>query len=69
MIVLYSIGCPKCAVLKKKLDDAGIGYLTVSDEKTIVEAGIDTVPVLEVEGTRLGFSAAIQWVNKQSVGE
>jgi glutaredoxin len=30
-IVLYEHGCPRCKVLKLKLDKAGIQYETVTD--------------------------------------
>ena len=33
MVVLYSTGCPKCGVLKKKLNERGIQY----QENTTVE--------------------------------
>ena len=37
MPTLYSTGCPKCQVLKKKLDTAGINYTIESD----IEIGVE----------------------------
>jgi hypothetical protein len=65
MCVLYSIGCPKCDVLAKKLDAANIEYEVVSDIERLDAEGIDYVPVLEVDGMKMEFSEAVKWVNKQ----
>ena len=65
MNILYSIGCPRCNVLKKKLDDKGIEYYTIADEEQIKAAGISILPVLEIEGERLDYPAAVKWVNEQ----
>jgi hypothetical protein len=32
-IVLYTIGCPQCNVLEKKLNNAGVQYEIINDEK------------------------------------
>lgn len=65
MCVLYSIGCPKCDVLEKKLDAANIKYEVVSDIARLNAEGIDYVPVLEVDGVKMEFSEAVKWVNEQ----
>lgn len=66
MIVLYSTGCPKCNVLKEKLKTANIEYTEVSEVDAIVAKGIDTVPVLEVDGVQMNFSAANEWIKSRS---
>lgn len=65
MIKLYTTGCPKCKVLKKKLDEKGIPYTVCSDINEMMEKQINSVPVLEVEGSLLLFNEAIMWANKQ----
>ncbi len=65
MCKLYSIGCPKCDVLAKKLDTAGIKYEVVSDTARLEAEGIDYVPVLEVDGVKMEFSEAVKWVNER----
>lgn len=62
---LYSIGCPKCNVLEKKLNELNLKYVIISDENIIIAEGLDLMPVLEIEdGTRMGFSEAIEWLKK-----
>lgn len=64
-VILYTIGCPQCVVLEKKLKNAGIQYEVVSDKDIMTKIGITVAPVLQVGEGRLGFSQAIQWVNNQ----
>ena len=45
-VILYSTGCPKCKVLKAKLDGKEISYDIISDTSVMVNKGIETVPVL-----------------------
>ncbi len=62
---LYSIGCPKCNVLEKKLNELNLKYVIISDENIIIAEGLDLMPVLEIEdGSRMGFSEAIEWLKK-----
>ncbi len=66
-IILYSTGCPKCGILKKKLTDKQISYKENNDTDTMIKLGIDQVPVLSVNGDVLTFSEAIKWINKGGV--
>ena len=63
MVTLYSTGCPRCNVLVQKLDNKGIEYDVVNDVNVMTEKGIETVPVLEVDGQMMQFKEAIDWVN------
>ena len=65
MIKLYTTGCPKCKVLKKKLDEKGLSYIECTDTDEMVSKGIMSVPVLEVEERLLQFSEAVEWANNQ----
>lgn len=61
---LYTKNCPKCIVLKKKLEQKGISFDIESEDFTVItNAGIDTVPVLEIDGKLILFDEAIDWVN------
>ena len=64
-IVLYTIDCPSCLVLEKKLSSKNIEFLKVSDKETIVAKGLESsaFPVLEVDGIIMNYKTAIQWVN------
>ena len=63
MVTLYSTGCPRCNVLVQKLNSKGIEYDVVNDVDIMTEKGIETVPVLEVDGQLMQFKEAIDWVN------
>lgn len=60
--VLYSTGCPKCKILKKKLDEKGIEYSEVNDVDAMLALNIDAVPVLIDGNNRMGFKEALDWV-------
>lgn len=64
-VTLYSTGCPKCKVLKMKLDSKNINYNTISDVSIIISKGINTVPVLEVDGNIMDFKTAVDWINER----
>ena len=66
-IVLYTIDCPNCIILEKKLKSKNIQFLRVSDKDTIIAKGYggSTFPILEVDGVTMSYKTAIQWVNNQ----
>lgn len=63
--ILYSTGCPKCEVLKKKLAEKGIQYTENNSVDEMLKLGIEAVPVLKVDDRLLDFKKAVDWVNKQ----
>lgn len=63
-VILYSTGCPKCEVLKKKLEQKEVNYETVCSVEEMTVLGITTVPVLGVDDNLLEFGQAVEWVNK-----
>ena len=63
MITLYTTNCPRCKVLKAKLDSENIDYEVVEGEEPIREKGFVTTPLLEVDDKVLTFAEAMQWVN------
>ena len=65
MVTLYTTHCPKCNVLTKKLDSAGIEYNLVDDVGEMIDEGIMTAPVLEVDGEKMDYKQAVDWVNEQ----
>ncbi len=68
MIKMYSTGCPKCNVLKKKLDTHGIKYEIITDINAIQKIGeehnINTVPILEANGKIMDFKSAVKWLER-----
>ena len=62
-IVLYEHGCPRCKVLKMKLDQKKIQYETVNDIEEMKAKGFSEAPKLEVDGVVMSFKEAVDWVN------
>lgn len=61
-VILYEHGCPKCKILKMKLDKSGVQYETVNDVEAMKAKGFNESPKLEVNGEILGFKEAMEWV-------
>ena len=62
-VILYSNNCPRCKILKRKLDDNKINYEIIDDVDIMIDKGLSTVPVLEINGRMLDFKDAVEWVN------
>lgn len=65
MVVLYSNGCPRCTILKRKLDEKGIEYSVCMEVEEMLPLGITNVPVLKVDDKMMGFSEAVKWVSEK----
>lgn len=65
MPTLFSTGCPKCTILKKKLAQKGIEYTEVNDIQQMLDMGLQSVPWLEVNGQMMNFEQANKWINEQ----
>ncbi len=66
MITVYTTTtCPKCKILKKKLDEKGIAFEEFTDEEEMQRMGILSVPIMSVDGKLMDFSAAIKYVNER----
>ena len=63
-VVLYSTGCPKCRVLMKKLENKNIEYKENNNIEEMESLGIQQVPVLVVDGEKMDFGKANDWINK-----
>lgn len=64
-IILYEHGCPRCKILKMKLDQKGIQYKTVRDIEVMKEKGFQEAPKLEVGNVVYGFKEAVEWLKGQ----
>lgn len=64
-IILYEHGCPRCKVLKMKLDQKGIEYETVNDVDIMKAMGFVEAPKLEVDGVVYGFKEAVDWLKER----
>ena len=63
-ILLYSTGCPKCNVLKKKLNEKHIEYTESNSVNDLLERGINEVPVLKINDKYLSFKEAVDWIKE-----
>lgn len=54
--------CPRCKVLKMKLQAKNVEYIEISDMDVITAKGIKSVPVLEVDGEMLNLSQANDFI-------
>lgn len=64
-IILYSTGCPKCNVLKKKLTECGIEFEENNDVEEMIRLNFINVPVLLTNGKIMEYKEAINWIKEQ----
>lgn len=64
-IIIYTVGCPKCKQLEKKLKDKNIEFETHTDVDEMESLGISSSPYLSVDGQLLNFADAWKWVSGQ----
>lgn len=63
MVILYTVDCPKCLILEKKLNQASISFETCRDEDIMGQKNISSIPTLEVDGKLYTFKEAVDWIN------
>lgn len=63
-IILYSTDCPRCKVLETKLKQKGLSFTIIRDIEEMTSLGLQSAPVLQVDGTLMGFSEGVKWVNQ-----
>ena len=61
-ITLYTTNCPKCKILKQKLNDKNITYDICEDIDIMISKRIMSAPVLEVNGELMNYLNAVDWV-------
>jgi len=64
-VILYSTHCPRCKVLTKKLQDAGVQYEEINDIEIMKARGFNEAPKLEIDGVVYGFKEAVNWIKEQ----
>ena len=63
---MYSTHCPKCLILEKKLNEAGVDYKICDDIDIMTNKGFDLLPMLEVDDNIMNYTETVKWVNKRS---
>lgn len=70
-MIIYSLpNCPRCKVLKAKLDREGLEYENILIDDIIAkEKNITAAPTLELDdGTRMTLEAANKWLMERKNG-
>ncbi len=65
MITLYSTNCPKCNVLKQKLQSLNIDFEVSDNIDELINLGFMEAPILKVNDEYLNFSKAVNWIKEQ----
>lgn len=64
MITIYTTEtCPRCKILKMKLDSKNIEYEENYDIDKLAEMNVMSVPQLVIDDKMMDFGEAISWVN------
>jgi hypothetical protein len=67
-ITVYTIHCPACNILEKKLTSKNIPYNIVENEDILRELEIETFPMMSINNGRLlTYKEAREWVDSQEV--
>ena len=64
-VILYSTGCPKCKVLKMKMNAKGIQYTENNSVDEMLELGIKSAPTLSVNGQMMDYMSALTYVKEK----
>ena len=62
-IALYGNGCPKCKVLKIKLEKENLNFTESEDAELLEKLGFKSYPVLKVGDKFMNFADAFKWIN------
>ena len=66
-VIVYTIHCPACDVLEKKLQKAGIDYSIIDDVEKMTN--IEQFPMMSVNcGPLMTLKEANQWIKEKTNG-
>lgn len=66
-VIVYTIHCPACKILEKKLKAAGINYSIIDDETKMTY--IEQFPMMSVNcGPLMTLKEANQWIKERTNG-
>lgn len=63
-IIFYTTNCPKCKVLKTKMDKVKLSYEICEDVQRMLDLNIQTAPALQINDFILDFGQAIKWLKE-----
>ena len=61
-IILYSTHCPQCCLLERQLKQNNIQFTVCDDVAQMLSLGINSAPVLGVNGELLKLKDALKWI-------
>ena len=64
-IILYSNGCPKCKVIKSKLEALNIKFTQTDNLDELISLGYKTLPLLKINDKILDFKSANDWIEER----
>ena len=66
-ITVYTIHCPACKILEKKLQNAGLTYAVIDDVEKM--KNIEQFPMMQVNcGPLMTLKEANQWIKEKTNG-
>ncbi len=68
MVVLYSTDCPKCNVLKGRLEKNNIKFEISNDIDELIKRGFQSAPVLRVNDNYFDFTRAMNMLKSYERG-
>lgn len=63
-IILYNNDCPRCKILKERLDANYIKYELCNDTDVMLQKNFMSVPMLEVDNVVMNYTEAIKWMTE-----
>lgn len=67
IIVYSSPSCPKCKILKMELTRRGVEFEDCQDTDKIAAMGIQSVPMLSINGELFGMADAIRGIKEGKI--
>ena len=61
-VVFYTIGCPQCLLVERKLKEKHIQYEEKNDIEEMISLGFEHAPILVVDGKAMGVKDALNWI-------
>ena len=61
-VVFYTIGCPQCLLVERKLKEKCIPYEEKTDIEEMISLGFEHAPILVVDGKAMGVKDALNWI-------
>ena len=58
-VVFYTIGCPQCLLVERKLKEKHIQYEEKNDIEEMISLGFEHAPILVVDGKSMGVKESL----------